>query len=305
MGSCTSAVKIHRMFFLKGSSLYQGTELFCIFEPNNMQMNHNDIFDRLWKAYTTQNPSTLEIYNLFRAEGETIVNDHIAFRTFRNLATGVDKLAAIFIKNGYEFRGDYHFEAKKLYAKHFEHKTDTTAPRVFISELLVDEFSPFLRETVDEWVSAIPGAMVNPDELVFAGNLSSIPSFKVYETLRDESEYAAWLYVNGFCANHFTVSVNHLKKYDSVEKVNTFLKSYGFLLNDAGGEIQGTPGELLEQSSIRAGMVPFEFMEGVREIPGCYYEFARRYPESDGRLYSGFIAKSADKIFESTNFYKK
>ncbi len=30
-------------------------------------------------------------------------------------------------------------------------------------------------------------------------------------------------------------------------------------------------------------------------------EFARRYPAADGRLYSGFVAKSADKIFESTD----
>jgi hypothetical protein len=87
--------------------------------------------------------------------------------------------------------------------------------------------------------------------------------------------------------------------------VNAFLKSHGFLLNDAGGEIQGTPEELLEQSSIRAGMVKFQFTGGENEIPGCYYEFAKRYPDSDGKLYSGFIAKSADKIFESTNFYKK
>ena len=76
------------------------------------------------------------------------------------------------------------------------------------------------------------------------------------------------------------------------------------MLNDAGGEIQGTPDELLEQSSIRAGMVKFRFTEGEFEIPGCYYEFAKRYPDSDGKLYSGFIAKSADKIFESTNFYR-
>jgi hypothetical protein len=147
--------------------------------------------------------------------------------------------------------------------------------------------------------------MQGSDDLIYAGNVSGIPSFDVYEKLRIESEYAAWLYVNGFCANHFTVSVNKLKKLDSIQKVNSFLKSHGFLLNDAGGEIQGTPAELLEQSSIRAGMVRFGFTGGVYEIPGCYYEFAKRYPDSDGKLYSGFIAKSADKIFESTNFYKK
>jgi hypothetical protein len=268
-------------------------------------MTYTDIFNRLWTSYILQNPSTKTVYDLFIAEGETVVNDHIAFRTFRHPLIGVDVLSQVFLKNGYEYKGDYHFETKKLYAKHFEHVTDREAPRVFISELLTDEFSPFLQQTVAAWASGIPASIAASDELIYSGNTSGIPSWEVYEKLRSESEYAAWLYVNGFCANHFTVSVNRLKKINSVEKVNALLKSHGFLLNDAGGEIQGTPAELLEQSSIRAGMVKFTFTEGQYEIPGCYYEFARRYPDSDGNLYSGFIAKSADKIFESTNFYKK
>lgn len=72
-------------------------------------------------------------------------------------------------------------------------------------------------------------------------------------------------------------------------------------MNDSGGEIKGTPQQLLEQSSTRAGKLPVHFEEGIHEIPACYYEFARRYPDQDGRMYSGFIAKSADKIFESTD----
>jgi len=265
----------------------------------------DNIFDRLWTGYTRQNPATKKVYDLFLAEGETVVNDHIAFRTFRDPGIGVDSLARVFLKNGYELRGEYRFEAKKLFAKHFEHHADPDAPRVFISELLTEEFSPFLQDTVKSWISAIPDHIRSSDDLIFAGNVSGIPSFETYEKLRSESEYAAWLYVNGFCANHFTVSVDRLKKFDTIQKVNAFLKSNGFLLNDAGGEIQGAPGELLEQSSIRAEMVKFRFTGGEFEIPGCYYEFAKRYPDRDGKLYSGFIAKSADRIFESTNFYQK
>jgi hypothetical protein len=268
-------------------------------------MTYKDNFARLWKDYTTQNPDTKKVYDLFIAEGETIINDHIAFRTFNHPSINVDVLAKIFLKNGYAFKGDYRFEQKKLLAKHYEHSTDPTAPRVFISELLVDEFSEFLRNTVAEWISRIPQNLLSSDELIYSGNVSGIPSYDVYEKLRQESEYAGWLYVNGFCANHFTVSVNGLKKFDSIQKVNAFLKSHGFLMNDAGGEIQGTPEELLEQSSIKAGIISVQFREGIFKIPSCYYEFAMRYPDTDGKLYSGFIAKSADKIFESTNFYKK
>jgi len=38
----------------------------------------------------------------------------------------------------------------------------------------------------------------------------------------------------------------------------------------------------------------------VRDVPTCYYEFAKRYPGPDGKLFPGFVAASADKIFEST-----
>ena len=37
------------------------------------------------------------------------------------------------------------------------------------------------------------------------------------------------------------------------------------------------------------------------QIPSCFYEFAQRYELPDGKLYQGFVAASADKIFESTN----
>lgn len=268
-------------------------------------MEKESVFNQLWKIYTDQNPSVRKIYDLFIARGEKVLNDHIAFRTFNDPRVNIEVLAKPFIKAGYEEKGEYVFEAKKLFAKHYEHKTDTEAPRVFISELKLEEFSDFLQETIKAAIDRIPPEMLKSDELIFAGNLWGTPSYEIYEQLRQESEYAAWLYVYGFCANHFTVSVNGLKTLDSVEDVNSFLKKNGFQINDSGGEVKGTPAELLEQSSIKSEMIPVDFEEGSFEIPGCYYEFARRYPGKDGKLYSGFIAKSADKIFESTDFYNK
>jgi hypothetical protein len=268
-------------------------------------MQLKQIFGKLWEDYTSQNPAVQQVYNLFIKEGERVVNDHIAFRTFDDPRINIDVLAKPFLANGYVEKGTYHFEEKKLFARHFELKTDPEAPRVFISELLTKNFSPYLQESIRKALDQMSIARMNADGLIFSGRLWEKPSFELYNRLKEESEYAAWVYVFGFCANHFTVSVNYLKKYDSVEKVNSLLKSNGFLINDAGGEIKGTPQDLLEQSSIKSGIVKIEFTEGTYEIPGCYYEFARRYPDEHGQIYSGFIAKSADKIFESTNFYKK
>ncbi|MDP7591589.1 MAG: DUF1338 domain-containing protein, partial [Litorilituus sp.] len=44
-----------------------------------------------------------------------------------------------------------------------------------------------------------------------------------------------------------------------------------------------------------------DFTDKVIDIPSCFYEFAKRYTSEDGKLYTGFVAASADKIFESTN----
>jgi len=268
-------------------------------------MTLDTIFNRLWSDYTTQNPSVQKVYDLFLNEGEEILNDHIAFRTFDDSRINIDVLSRVFIENGYTEKGSYVFEEKHLFAKHYEHKTDKSAPRVFISQLITKDFSAYLQSALKDVVNNITDVDLKSDELIFSGNIWEKPSFEVYNKLKEESEYAAWVYVNGFRANHFTVSINALKKLDSIEKVNKYLKDNGFLLNSSGGEIKGTKEELLQQSSIMAGHIDVEFIEGVKSIPGCYYEFAQRYKDSNGKLFSGFIAKSADKIFESTNYYKK
>ncbi len=266
-------------------------------------MNYKEIFEKLWIDYVNTNPHAKKVYDLFVAEGEEVVNDHIAFRTFNDKRINIDVLSTLFLKSGYAEKGDYRFESKHLYAKHFEHITDKDAPRVFISELILEDFSVDFQQIIKTEIDKIAIDKLSSEILIFSGNLWGKPSFKTYELLRKESEYAAWLYVYGFCANHFTVSVTDLKKLDSIEKVNLFLKDNGFLLNDVDGEIKGSAEELLEQSSIKSGIIKIEFIEGAFEIPSCYYEFAKRYKDNNGELYSGFIAKSADKIFESTNFY--
>lgn len=274
------------------------------YKLKNGNMSLDDIFDKLWVDYTTQNPDVQKVYDLFINKGETVLNDHIAFRTFDDPRINIEVLSRIFIEQGYEEKGEYEFEEKHLYAKHYEHKFNNKAPKVFISELKTKDFSPFLQETVRNAIVSISEAQLKSDELIFSGNIFGTPSYDTYLQLRTESEYAAWLYVYGFRANHFTVNINALKKYDTIEKVNQFLKDNQFKLNSSGGEIKGTKEELLLQSSIMANHIHVDFSDGVYKIPGCYYEFAQRFPDKKGELYNGFIAKSADKIFESTNLTK-
>jgi len=65
--------------------------------------------------------------------------------------------------------------------------------------------------------------------------------------------------------------------------------------------VKGSAEQLLEQSATRAAEVPVQFSDGELVIPACYVEFARRYPGPDGDRFEGFIAQSANRIFESTD----
>ena len=142
---------------------------------------------------------------------------------------------------------------------------------------------------------------IDNKENLFLGGRSWDIDYEIYSKLAEESEYASWLYVWGFCPNHFTVSINHLERYSQVEEVNEMIKDNGYILNSSGGEIKGSQNDLLEQSSTMADKMEVTFESGAESVPSCYYEFAKRYADQSGNLYQGFVAKSADKIFESTN----
>jgi hypothetical protein len=256
------------------------------------------LLDKMWMDYVAINPLAQKIYDLLSHEGEQVLNDHIALRTFNHPRLTVDVIARPFIESGYKYCGDYHFPEKKLYAKHYEH-SDSSFPTIFISELKLEEFSPALNEIINRLVNEIPKGKELEFDFMSAGRPWSV-STKDYNDLMKESDYAAWVAAFGYRPNHFTVLINALKKHTDILELNTFLKANGYKLNASGGEVKGSKEVYLEQSSTLANNIEVAFTDGELTIPACYYEFAKRYPTKDGSLYTGFVATSADKIFEST-----
>nr|WP_136251410.1 DUF1338 domain-containing protein [Ningiella ruwaisensis] len=266
-----------------------------------MHKDVNSLFDGLWHNYLAITPSAEKIHALIGDKsGESdIVNDHIALRTFNIDKVNIDKLAAHFKAVGYTQGGEYDFAAKKLNALHFQHP-DPEQPKVFISELRVDELSEEAQTIIHRMVEQIDPSSVMDDNFLYSGTHWQVSSAD-YKTLLAESEYAAWMAAWGYRANHFTVSVNHLRNISELSEVNEILKQAGFALNTSGGEIKGGEDVCLAQSSTMADKAEVKFSDKPMVIPSCFYEFAQRYRLPDGNLYQGFVAASADKIFESTN----
>jgi hypothetical protein len=271
-------------------------------------MERDEFFEMLWDDFVEIAPQAAAIRAEFAEHGERVVNDHVAFRTFNWAPLGLDQLEPLLLDLGYRPLTDYRFTEKKLRARAY---LCPGSPRIFLSELLVDELGAPARQLIDSCMTQArrviaeaeggPDAVPSSPEIFCAGRLWTPIRFSDYERLAQESEYAAWLCALGLHPNHFTLSVNAFSKLTSIEAVLSFVENAGYAVNEAGGRVKGSPSLLLEQGSTLADQMPVPFAHGEREIPTCYYEFARRYPDASGSLFEGFVETSANRIFESTD----
>ncbi|OUS02576.1 hypothetical protein A9Q86_03485 [Flavobacteriales bacterium 33_180_T64] len=258
---------------------------------------------KLWENYFKITPTIKDVKSALNLNNYTSFCDHIAFRTIINDKSGItpnnlgnygiEKMSIPFLEQGYTYKNRYFFKEKNLRALHLEKKN---CPKIFISELLLNKCSSFLKSTL---LNTFKYYNMN-DSIHTSGRKWNV-NFKTYETLKIESEYAAWLYIHGHRVNHFTINVNQLKNY-SIENVCAQLKTFGIKLNTIGGTIKGSTKLGLKQASTLADEinVKFEDKKNTVKIPSCYVEFAERFI-IENKTFNGFITKSANNIFESTN----
>lgn len=257
------------------------------------------LLDDMWIDYLQLNPDAKKIHQLLAQQNPRIINDHIALRTFSIDKINMEVLARPFLSAGYQWGGEYHFPNKHLYAQHLQHE-DPMLPKVFISQLLIAHLNEDNQTLIHNLINHIPPQEIEQTGFCYSGRYWDL-SYAEYQQLLAQSEYAAWLAAFGFRPNHFTIFINELTSHQNIESINHFLKTNGFKLNAAGGEIKGGEEDFLAQSSTLANQIKVHFTDRDALIPSCYYEFAQRFPLSDGTLYQGFVAASADKIFQSTD----
>ena len=284
----------------------------------------NLVLESLFETYSKRVPDVTKITeamvsnNIVSNQSE-IINDHIAFRTMGVKHLGIKSFEKIFLKHGYKKRDFYSFKEKKLNAYWYSH-SEKNMPRIFISELKVDELSKDAQKIIKQYTNQVKNDPVdnidlnNSDEIInFLTNpLWTLPSLFHYNELLKETEYGSWVIYNRYYLNHYTISVHELKeKYNTLEDFNKFLNSIGVKLNDSGGVIKKSKDGFLLQSSSVANKVNAHFKEGRSLISGSYVEFAERkiLPEfinldlnkiNSTHRRDGFETSNADKIFEST-----
>lgn len=283
------------------------------------------ILNGLFKTYFERVPDVQKITNAMIKKGwvssqEDIINDHVAFRTLGVPNLGIKSFEKIFLKHGYQKKEFYSFGTKKLNAYWYA-PPKPNLPRIFISELRVNELSETAQQIIRKYTHSIIKDPVdnidlnNASEVIefFEKPLWELPTLKDFDTLLNESEYAAWVIYNRYYLNHYTISVHELPEgFDRLEKFNEFLIDLGIKLNDSGGIIKTSKDGLLLQSSSVAEMIKADFSDHkTKEIAGSYVEFAERkiLPEFQNlnqdqimaeHRRDGFETANADKIFEST-----
>jgi hypothetical protein len=294
-----------------------------------MKFNQNSALDQLmtllFEPYKKSVSDVQKVSNALLKGGiiaseDEIVNDHIAFRTLGVPYLGIASIEKIFLHYGYEKRDYYFFEGKKLNAYWYA-PPSPEYPRIFISELRVDDLSKSTKALITKYTAKVTSDPVSNLDLndptavgdFFYKSLWQLPSIEDYQTLAADSEYAAWVIYNRYYLNHYTISVHELKEgYNTMEAFNEFLVGIGIKLNNSGGVIKQSADGLLRQSSSVSKMMEATFKNGkTMEIPGSYVEFAERLPlpkfkhlnkseVSRIQRRDGFESANADKIFEST-----
>ncbi|KAH1031263.1 hypothetical protein J1N35_043437 [Gossypium stocksii] len=326
--SCRHGVSYNRLSF-RGNSSFSSTAVSASKSDSQSQGSESFFRDTLRSmetVYLNRNPTAKSILELVSSvDDEQICYDHLAFRTFGVNGYGINSLASLFLDYGYTQKEELRFPAKKLKALWFSPPNSSSQdggsgvsgplPRVFISELLVDQLSPRAREIIRKYTKKSGSGNKYAALASALGSLTwEKPLYSEFQQLAGESEYAAWTLVNGYALNHVTISTHRLKSnLRNIKSLNEFIEKNGFKLNSDGGVLKVSPDGLLLQSSTVADSMPFSFSDGVDEsVPCSYVEFAERLvlPQyknlseseiKESHRRDGFEVGNADKIFESTS----
>ncbi len=266
-----------------------------------------NLWKLLWQEYSARVNHARTYQQMITTAGGTVANDHIAFRSLRLLVDspqgqvnlGIDYLAQFAEALGYVAAGEYNFAQTHLYARHYRHpqQDEFNLPKLFISELIVDELPANIAQLISQTVSAIPHQLTSPVTLLkkdaeietIAKQLQQVftrpwlpPRRSVVEEVNQVTQYGAWVLLHGYGVNHFTGYVNgqNTPKYPDIDTTASGLAHLGVPMK---AEIEGNIACGLRQTATQAVTEMVTVLDdnsGAEiQIPWtyAYYEIAQRY----------------------------
>lgn len=289
------------------------------------------LFDNLWERYRRRVSYARTYEKVIQEHGARFVNDHIAFRTIalQESGTGIFNHSRIFRALGYTPQACYEFADKHLSSVHLAHP-NAQFPKLFISELksweLSDQSRRIIRNTLNSRQAAISddflaklhrmpesrGGLLKTLIRFFNTLPWDLPRKTDVIDLDKESQFGAWVLLNGHDVNHFTASVNShgVRSLDDIEKTVEALKKAGVPMKK---EIEGARGSILRQSSTESVALPFR-VRGKKKIEElawsyAYFEIAERGFTVNSKTgaqdrFEGFLGAQATHLFEMTRVRK-
>ncbi|PHM11802.1 DUF1338 domain-containing protein [Nostoc sp. 'Peltigera malacea cyanobiont' DB3992] len=295
-----------------------------------------NLWKLLWQEYSARVNHARTYQQMITAAGGTVANDHIAFRSLRLLVDspqgqvnlGIDYLGQLAEALGYVAAGEYTFAQTHLYARHYRHpqQEEFNLPKLFISELIVDELPSNIAQLISKTVSSIPNKFISPINLLKDGNIETIakqlqqvftrpwlpPQRSVVEEVNQVNQYGAWVLLHGYAVNHFTGYVNgqNTPEYPDIDTTASALANLGVPMK---AEIEGNVACGLRQTATQAVTEMVTVLDdnsGAEiQIPWtyAYYEIAQRYliDVEPGKqiLFDAFLGSNAQQLFEMTRLY--
>ncbi len=296
------------------------------------------LWESLWQQYSGRVSHARTYQQMIAAAGGTVKNDHIAFRSLRmtvdspqgQINLGIDYLEPIAKFLGYEVAGEYTFPETHLYARHYCHpqQEELDLPKLFISELVVDELPEEVAQLIYKTVSKLKYELTSPlrfgnftrTDLIDPGE-SHLGFQKVFtrpwhppqgfivKFVNKVTQYGAWVLLHGYAVNHFTGYVNrqNTTKYPDIDTTARGLTNLGVPMK---AEIEGNVACGLRQTATQAVTEMVTVLDDISgaeiQIPWtyAYYEIAQRYimEVEPGKevLFDGFLGRNAQQLFEMT-----
>lgn len=291
------------------------------------------LLTKLWAMYLERVSYAREYQQLVIKKGGSVVNDHIAFRTFNTHTgeqpEGIRAIRHIISCLEYVPVEKYDFKKKKLKAVHFEHP-DSMFPKLFVSQLEVDQLPEWAQQVIKNTVKDTPYLLSDQSigllsTLKAKGELPrmagdalvidlaqyfrrpwSIPQKDDVLKINDISQYAAWVLLHGNAVNHFTAFVNYqnVSEWPDLASTCRGLADAGIPMKEA---LEGEKGSKLQQSATLAVKEEVEVRgdDGVEKMPWtyAYYELAERglvIENGEEKLFSGFLGEQARHLFDMT-----